>query len=207
MLVNARHVKTVPGRKTDVADATWLAQLGAHGLVKASFVPPEPIRAFLARVHLDLIDRHTGEINKLTARIAGMMERLGRPRRGRRRRARGRDGRPRRGRGMDRLSTRGRRHREHATARPPALLRIRPDRCRLRRRDRAASPRAQVRDGDSVDYSHQWPTAEDRIRKAAQGMVLSALADSLRTEGQETAGDQGSYTLKRNSTTSPSCIT
>ncbi len=44
MLVNARHVKTLPGRKTDVADATWLAQLGAHGLVRASFVPPQPIR-------------------------------------------------------------------------------------------------------------------------------------------------------------------
>lgn len=44
MLVNARHVKTLPGRKTDVADATWLAQLGAHGLVRGSFVPPEPIR-------------------------------------------------------------------------------------------------------------------------------------------------------------------
>lgn len=44
MLVNVRHVTTVPGRKTDVADATWLAQLGTHGLVKASFVPPEPIR-------------------------------------------------------------------------------------------------------------------------------------------------------------------
>lgn len=44
MLVNARHVKNLPGRKTDVADATWLAQLGAHGLVRASFVPPEPIR-------------------------------------------------------------------------------------------------------------------------------------------------------------------
>jgi len=36
MLVNARHVKTLPGRKTDVADATWLAQLGAHGLVRAT---------------------------------------------------------------------------------------------------------------------------------------------------------------------------
>ena len=34
MLVNARHVKNLPGRKTDVADATWLAQLGAHGLVR-----------------------------------------------------------------------------------------------------------------------------------------------------------------------------
>lgn len=44
VLVNARHVKNLPGRKTDVADATWLAQLGAHGLVRGSFVPPEPIR-------------------------------------------------------------------------------------------------------------------------------------------------------------------
>ena len=34
MLVNARHVKNLPGRKTDVADATWLAQFGAHGLVR-----------------------------------------------------------------------------------------------------------------------------------------------------------------------------
>lgn len=164
MLVNARHVKTLPGRKSDVADATWLAQLGAHGLVRGSFVPPEPIRqlrdltrartaitrergrevqrleklledagiklsavasdimgvsgramleamisgerdpavlaelakrrlrskipqlaealqgrftehhAFLARVHLDLIDRHTEAINQLTARVEVMME-------------------------------------------------------------------------------------------------------------------------------------
>ena len=39
MLVNARHVKNLPGRKTDVSDAAWLAQLGAHGLVRGSFVP------------------------------------------------------------------------------------------------------------------------------------------------------------------------
>jgi transposase len=44
MLVNARHVKNLPGRKTDVSDAAWLAQLGAYGLVRGSFVPPEPIR-------------------------------------------------------------------------------------------------------------------------------------------------------------------
>lgn len=164
LLVNARHVKTLPGRKTDVADATWLAQLGAHGLVRGSFVPPEPIRqlrdltrartaitrergrevqrleklledagiklstvasdivgvsgramlealiagdrdpatlaelakrrlrakipqltealhgrftehhAFLARVHLDLIDRHTAAIEQLTERIEVMIE-------------------------------------------------------------------------------------------------------------------------------------
>jgi len=164
MLVNARHVKNLPGRKTDVADATWLAQLGAHGLVRASFVPPAPIRvlrdltrartaitrergrqvqrleklledagiklsavasditgvsgrlmlaalidgqrdpsvladlakrrlrskipaltealtgrfnehhAFLARVHLDLIDQHTAAIEEITARIEVMIE-------------------------------------------------------------------------------------------------------------------------------------
>jgi len=43
LLVNARHVKNLPGRKSDVCDAAWLAQLGAHGLVRGSFVPPEPI--------------------------------------------------------------------------------------------------------------------------------------------------------------------
>jgi transposase len=43
-LVNARHVKMVPGRKTDLADAAWLAELLEHGLLGASFVPPAPIR-------------------------------------------------------------------------------------------------------------------------------------------------------------------
>ena len=42
-LVNPQHVRNMPGRKTDVSDAAWLADLGAHGLVKASFVPPEPV--------------------------------------------------------------------------------------------------------------------------------------------------------------------
>ena len=42
VLANASHVKNVPGRKTDVNDATWLADLMAHGLIKASFVPAEP---------------------------------------------------------------------------------------------------------------------------------------------------------------------
>ena len=44
MLVNARHVKQVPGRKTDVKDAQWLCQLLEAGLLKPSFVPPKPIR-------------------------------------------------------------------------------------------------------------------------------------------------------------------
>jgi transposase len=42
VLANAAHVKNVPGRKTDVNDATWLADLMAHGLIRASFVPDEP---------------------------------------------------------------------------------------------------------------------------------------------------------------------
>ena len=44
MLVNARHVKQVPGRKTDVSDAAWLCRLAEAGLLRASFVPPKPIR-------------------------------------------------------------------------------------------------------------------------------------------------------------------
>jgi transposase len=44
MLVNAKHARNIPGRKTDVSDAAWLAQLGAHGLLRASFIPPEPVR-------------------------------------------------------------------------------------------------------------------------------------------------------------------
>ena len=44
MLVNARQARNIPGRKTDVTDAAWLAQLGAHGLLRASFVPREPVR-------------------------------------------------------------------------------------------------------------------------------------------------------------------
>jgi len=43
-LLNARHLKAVPGRKTDVADSAWIAQLVEHGLVRPSFVPPKPIR-------------------------------------------------------------------------------------------------------------------------------------------------------------------
>ncbi len=45
LLVNARHVKQVPGRKTDVSDAAWLCQLLEAGLLRPSFVPPKPIRA------------------------------------------------------------------------------------------------------------------------------------------------------------------
>ena len=43
-LVNAHHVKNVPGRKTDMSDAEWLADVAAHGMVRPSFVPPPEIR-------------------------------------------------------------------------------------------------------------------------------------------------------------------
>src|SRR5262249_9779925 len=44
LLANARHVRNVPGRKTDVSDAAWLADLLAHGLLRGSFVAPQPIQ-------------------------------------------------------------------------------------------------------------------------------------------------------------------
>jgi transposase len=44
ILVNAQHRKAVPGRKTDVKDSQWLADLLRHGLLKASFIPPKPVR-------------------------------------------------------------------------------------------------------------------------------------------------------------------
>jgi len=47
-LLNARHLRNVPGRKTDVADAAWICQLVEHGLVRPSFVPPKPIRELRA---------------------------------------------------------------------------------------------------------------------------------------------------------------
>jgi transposase len=67
MLVNARHVKNLPGRKTDVADATWLAQLGAHGLVRGSFVPPEPIRELrdLTRTRTAITRERSREVQRL----------------------------------------------------------------------------------------------------------------------------------------------
>jgi transposase len=67
MLVNARHVKNLPGRKTDVSDAAWLAQLGAHGLVRASFVPSEPVRQLrdLTRTRTIMIRERSREIQRL----------------------------------------------------------------------------------------------------------------------------------------------
>lgn len=45
VLVNAAHIKNVPGRNTDTADAAWICQLAEHGLLRASFIPPPGLRA------------------------------------------------------------------------------------------------------------------------------------------------------------------
>ncbi|HZW45605.1 MAG TPA: IS110 family transposase [Dermatophilaceae bacterium] len=67
MLVNARHAKNLPGRKTDVSDAAWLAQLGAHGLVRGSLVPPEPVRELrdLTRTRTAITRERTREVQRL----------------------------------------------------------------------------------------------------------------------------------------------
>jgi transposase len=67
VLVNARHVKQVPGRKTDVTDSEWMCQLAEAGLLRASFVPPKPIRALrnLTRYRKTQIQERAREANRL----------------------------------------------------------------------------------------------------------------------------------------------
>lgn len=67
LLVNARHVKNVPGRKTDIADAAWLCQLLEAGLLERSFVPPPPIRRLrtLTRYRKSQIQERQREANRL----------------------------------------------------------------------------------------------------------------------------------------------
>jgi transposase len=67
VLANAAHVKNVPGRKTDVADAAWLADLLAHGLVRASFVPDAPTQAMraLLRTRKQLVREQSSHVQRL----------------------------------------------------------------------------------------------------------------------------------------------
>jgi transposase len=67
LLVNARHVKILPGRNTDVADAAWLAELLEHGLLRSSFVPPPAIRQLrdLTRYRKRLVQAHTAECQRI----------------------------------------------------------------------------------------------------------------------------------------------
>jgi transposase len=67
VLANAAHVKNVPGRKTDVNDATWLADLMAHGLIRASFVPDEPTQQMrdLLRTRKQFVRQRSGHIQRI----------------------------------------------------------------------------------------------------------------------------------------------
>src|SRR5207247_10393702 len=66
-LLNAQHLRTVPGRKTDVADSAWICQLVEHGLVRESFVPPKPIRELrdLTRYRKAQIEERSREVQRL----------------------------------------------------------------------------------------------------------------------------------------------
>jgi transposase len=70
VLANAQHIRNVPGRKTDVNDAAWIADLLAHGLIRSSFVPPAPIQELrdLTRTRKQLvreISQHSSHIQKI----------------------------------------------------------------------------------------------------------------------------------------------
>jgi transposase len=72
VLANAMHIRNVPGRKSDTNDATWIADLLAHGLIRGSFVPPAPIQELrdLTRTRKQLV----GEIARHTLRIQKTLE-------------------------------------------------------------------------------------------------------------------------------------
>lgn len=79
ILVNARHVKAVPGRKTDVKDSEWLADLLRHGLLKASFIPPAEIRELreLTRYRQTLVKEQASVANRVPRLIESGNIKLG----------------------------------------------------------------------------------------------------------------------------------
>jgi transposase len=79
LLLNARHVKILPGRKTDLGDAAWLAELLEHGLLRGSFVPPPVIRELrdLTRYRKRLIQAHTAEGQRIHKVLEDASIRLG----------------------------------------------------------------------------------------------------------------------------------
>jgi hypothetical protein len=78
-LVNAHHVKILPGRKIDVADAEWLAELLEHGLLRSSFVPPADIRQLrdLTCYRKRLVQEHTSECQRIQKSLEDAGTRLG----------------------------------------------------------------------------------------------------------------------------------
>jgi transposase len=79
ILVNAQHLKQVPGRKTDVQDAAWIAQLLQHGLLRASFVPPAPVRALrdLTRQRVQLVADRARTANRIQKVLEDANSKLG----------------------------------------------------------------------------------------------------------------------------------
>jgi transposase len=73
LLVNAQHIKAVPGRKTDVRDCEWIADLLRHGLLRASFVPERPQRELrdLTRYRTALVQERSAEVNRLQQSLEG----------------------------------------------------------------------------------------------------------------------------------------
>jgi len=73
LVVNAQHIKAVPGRKTDVADAEWIADLFRHGLVRGSFIPNRPQRELreLVSYRRSLIEEQSREVNRLQKVLEG----------------------------------------------------------------------------------------------------------------------------------------
>ena len=73
MVVNAQHMKAVPGRKTDVTDAEWIADLVRHGLLRASYIPDREQRELreLVRYRKSLVDDRTRELNRLQKMLEG----------------------------------------------------------------------------------------------------------------------------------------
>lgn len=67
LLCNAKHIKQVPGRKTDVKDSQWIAQLLRHGLLRASFVPPRPMRELreLTRMRVQFVEERTRALARM----------------------------------------------------------------------------------------------------------------------------------------------
>jgi transposase len=79
LLVNAHHVKAVPGRKTDVRDSEWLADLLRHGVLRGSFVPDRPQRELreLTRYRTTLVRERSAEVNRLQKTLEGANIKLG----------------------------------------------------------------------------------------------------------------------------------
>src|SRR5215207_7280921 len=79
VLANPQHIKAVPGRKTDVKDAEWIADLLRHGLLRGSFVPDRPQRELreLTRYRTTLVHERTAEVNRLQKTLEGANIKLG----------------------------------------------------------------------------------------------------------------------------------